>query len=719
MSSRSISNTSTITSLPPYLTSGASSRAHHALLVKLHSAKSNYEEDEVIRGEIVRAKEVLGVRGQSTTKIAETVLILLHCAMLRHDSHEDLDFALVHAIHLAEGGKSIAERRIGYLYLVERLPLEHELQLLLINTIRKDLASSAPSHILLALHAIVQLPSHDLGPAVTPLLTAKALLRHKVPAVRQRTLEALSALQISQSISTLDDGSFPLSMSKIIKMLNHERDHAVLAVIFKLIRRVLETGAHRIENDEEREYIVEKVLEAAGLGGILPDSEIALDVLRLLQTLLKTHRKGTSAIERVEEWVTTRLYGLTSCRGWERAFLLDACRLSDIIQSVSTLCIPLISRLLHPESTSPSSSTSPPTLPSPNHHILALKCLTLLPVTSWDGQLGESEMSVIMEGVNSADDTVRRTTVRLLHGQSPDLTNMILEGYVDSLRSSTNLSLPFRLPTHVSNEEKIRLGRQETAMRGLEVVDVNTHGGKESAERVVKIMNALEINERLVWEDGVRIVLDRLRNATTPFSGYFTTSLFDSLTHHSIQNTSHTLLVISTTAACEYITPIQTDRKLAVDFFVSALAHTGPPVQELILVALVSLLSGLTSAAGGDGDMAKERVLEGARRTHKSGTKYIQKRCTEVIEIIEKDLLGKIIDKARSRSLPDILAALIQVHAEHKRRSTSAPRTPTSPPSARSPSRSQHELRYEAYETPRLDKRDRYRDRRESDSDDG
>lgn len=54
------------TRLPPYLTSGASSRAHHALLVKLHEATSDQEEREVLAKEVARLKEVLAFRGQST-----------------------------------------------------------------------------------------------------------------------------------------------------------------------------------------------------------------------------------------------------------------------------------------------------------------------------------------------------------------------------------------------------------------------------------------------------------------------------------------------------------------------------------------------------------------------------------------------------------------------------------------------------------------------------
>lgn len=56
-------------SLPPYLTSGASSRAHHSLLVKLHEASSDQEERVIIRDEISRVKAALAIANQSTVSV--------------------------------------------------------------------------------------------------------------------------------------------------------------------------------------------------------------------------------------------------------------------------------------------------------------------------------------------------------------------------------------------------------------------------------------------------------------------------------------------------------------------------------------------------------------------------------------------------------------------------------------------------------------------------
>ena len=122
-------------------------------------------------------------------------------------------------------------------------------------------------------------------------------------------------------------------------------------------------------------------------------------------------------------FVEAQLRDMKRCRGWETgqfilrtdgaavtsaAFLLDTCNLLALLPTPATLgaqilCLRSVSHLLVPSS---SSSTS--TSPSPNDHVLALRCLSALPKAMWDDQLGDTEMGVIMEGLNSPDDSVRR-----------------------------------------------------------------------------------------------------------------------------------------------------------------------------------------------------------------------------------------------------------------------------------------------------------------------
>lgn len=53
------------TALPPYLTSGAASRAHHALLVKLHEADSEQEQEDILTAEVRRIKLALSTKDTS------------------------------------------------------------------------------------------------------------------------------------------------------------------------------------------------------------------------------------------------------------------------------------------------------------------------------------------------------------------------------------------------------------------------------------------------------------------------------------------------------------------------------------------------------------------------------------------------------------------------------------------------------------------------------
>lgn len=69
--------------LPPYLTSGASSRAHHSLLVRLHDAISTQDEHSAIAAELDRCKRVLEVNHQSTVSDRSWLSVILDDVRVR------------------------------------------------------------------------------------------------------------------------------------------------------------------------------------------------------------------------------------------------------------------------------------------------------------------------------------------------------------------------------------------------------------------------------------------------------------------------------------------------------------------------------------------------------------------------------------------------------------------------------------------------------------
>nr|XP_019047754.1 hypothetical protein I302_04371 [Kwoniella bestiolae CBS 10118]OCF26684.1 hypothetical protein I302_04371 [Kwoniella bestiolae CBS 10118] len=674
-------------SLPPYLTSGASSRSHHGLLVKLNEAASNQEEDEIISGEIKKAREILSVRGQSTSKVSDTLIILLHCLMLRHRTDDDVDFALISALQLAEGGRTLAERKIGYLYLVKRLPKHHELNLLLINTIRKDLSSSTPSHVLLALQIIAKIPSADLSPAVIPLLTSKALLRHKVPAIRQRTLEALVSLHREQH-----GDLFPLSMNKLLKCLSQEDDLSVLAVVFRVIRHILETNAHHIGTDEEQLYLIERCVEVARKHEVIHGGQVSLEVVKTLRAVVEAHGSMSAGTrEKVGQWVTEVLGQMTIGHRWEGALLLELCQLATRVPSTSSSILPHISRLLLADQTAPSSSSSPPQ-PTANDHILALRCLAILPTTAWDGQLGEKEMGVIMEGVNSVDDTIRKSTIKLLQKLSSELPNMVLQTHLDSIRSSTNLSLPLTLADRLTIEERMKIGKYETASRALEVVEVQyEEDGRRYASGVLDVLDTLNSKTKgkgSVWDEGARRVLARLDHSPRNLAESFTTCLLETLrTRHDPPG--DTLLVILTSVTCEYLPFSYRDTQEMIDSFLHILPKYNASVQELILVTIVSLMIRLQPSEVQD---KRSAVIEGLRTLQSTSPKY-------------------------QRKLADTLDAIISVSRKHPHKVPSTSEHTSSPVPPRA-DLSASQLRYDAYLPPKQTGKGKrqYRDHSEDDS---
>ena len=316
--------------------------------------------------------------------------------MIRHITEDDLTFALVPALQLAEGGKSSKERRIGqpstphlvhqsladvgfdvgYLYLCESLPRDHELRLMFINTIRKvssflsrfaqsplpqDLASPSVQNNMLALHTLIQFPFAELEPAVTPLLISKPLLNHDEPLIRRRSLQALEALHLDASPSsepsmskTIGSKSFPLDMGRLCRMLRRERDPSVQRILIELIQTLIEvcsscvdlsqetspslqTGIHRVKDEEELQYLIEEVKKVSHA----LDEQIASVVTKCLCQIVRDARVGTSGgVRVVTTWLVDGLNGIRSRETWKacRIFVSRPTHPADGIWSQAISC---------------------------------------------------------------------------------------------------------------------------------------------------------------------------------------------------------------------------------------------------------------------------------------------------------------------------------------------------------------------------------------------
>ncbi|KAG8688349.1 hypothetical protein FRC08_011483, partial [Ceratobasidium sp. 394] len=184
-----------------YLKSSAVSRHHYALVHKVENAQSVQEADGAVWEEVdrIRVKVAGGL-----VDAYEELVVLMYChtaATVRTVSAADLEFALPPAVNLAATGRAVKHRRIGLTFCAMFMPPDHPLQLMLVNTIRKEIESEEMARIALAMDFIVACPSEFLAPAVAPRL--EALLPHKSHNIRRRAVFVLRALDsISQPSPT-------------------------------------------------------------------------------------------------------------------------------------------------------------------------------------------------------------------------------------------------------------------------------------------------------------------------------------------------------------------------------------------------------------------------------------------------------------------------------------------------------------------------------------
>nr|CAG8501474.1 15623_t:CDS:10 [Entrophospora candida] len=166
---------------PSFLTSGLSTGCFN-FVNKIAEARSKQEEDQIVVQEIDGLKSKLNLPEISSTKIKDYIIRLIYCDMLGHN----VDFGHIHAVKLAQSAKTLWDKRTGYLACSLFLHETHELSIMLINTILKDLQSNDHLEICAALTALCHLLNPDMKPAVIGIVEDK--LNHPKEIIRKKAI---------------------------------------------------------------------------------------------------------------------------------------------------------------------------------------------------------------------------------------------------------------------------------------------------------------------------------------------------------------------------------------------------------------------------------------------------------------------------------------------------------------------------------------------------
>ncbi|KAF7375959.1 Adaptin-N domain-containing protein [Mycena sanguinolenta] len=670
----------------PFVQSGALNRAHYALVRNVESAPSPEMADSYILKEVesIRyrlrhptlslVRVLLGLRhtllkratlSQNETK--ECLTVLLYCSMSITSAASlptgSLDFALPQAVNLSEAGKKVHDKQIGYLFCAEIMSPTHELRLMLVNTLRKDLESPTTALICLALDNLITSPSEDVIPAVQSRL--QDLLSNPSPHVRRRALLACSAL------SRHEPELLRRVTSKVLKRL---RDHhpevvdAALTVSLELF----------------------KLHEAAR-------NDVKGEINTLLQSSWSSHHEQSVRCIILQILRTLRHVGLLhSHLGLVLQIIQTTSKSSDhpVMYAAFLLLLDVEAREIMDTQTSQSLSSPAASIRdlltsrSVNDQYIFLSCLGCLNPELWAGTnaeipavLDEWEVGKVMEFLDSSDPVMRQKTLRILNSADPNIVNSYYSQSLKTLPADLNIK-----------------GLGEYTTRLLEVLELQTEGdGELYARELAELFTQMEARSpryaQLVVESAVEMVLLFLRNAPMPFQIGCVTTLVASLTNPEFF-LGQTMIIIVSALAAEYagklaVPPPDVLRGLAARLPLCSLA-----VQDACLLTMLRVSA--------ECEQVPSDVVIAIRDLSSKSKRHIRQRCEEFTTLsAQKGVLLDVIRQANSSSLPDFLEALHRYRAQTSAntKKTSDTANASSPSSSRV-SLSENKLRYTAYDAP-------------------
>ena len=153
------------------------------LIKSIGECKSKQEEEKILGAEVSTLKKSFN-ESLSQKKMKEALVRMMYAEMLGHDA----SFGHIHAVNMTQQA-NLMSKRVGYLASAVCLHSGHELTTLMINTMRRDLASSNCVEICAALIAICKLINAEVLPALQEPVTL--LLDHSLEAVRKKAVMVL------------------------------------------------------------------------------------------------------------------------------------------------------------------------------------------------------------------------------------------------------------------------------------------------------------------------------------------------------------------------------------------------------------------------------------------------------------------------------------------------------------------------------------------------
>ncbi|GIY74960.1 AP-4 complex subunit epsilon-1 [Caerostris darwini] len=247
---------------------------------KLRNVDSKQAEEDVVQYYLSAIEKRLSEPDVPNAEIDEMIKLCMTCECMGYPA----PFIYVHCLKLAQKG-NLQEKHTGYLAASFFLHPHHELVILLINTMQKDLHSSNYVEVLYALTSICHLINVETVHNVFHLVQDK--LNHEKSSVRKSAI-----LTIGHCLLLMNSQSaYQMSIPKLEKALTDNELEVVSAAVstmYKIIQKLSCDFTYLIKNLVElQDQILLRRVPRSMVYCDIPAPWLQLDILKLLNLLCK------------------------------------------------------------------------------------------------------------------------------------------------------------------------------------------------------------------------------------------------------------------------------------------------------------------------------------------------------------------------------------------------------------------------------------------------
>ncbi|XP_064471677.1 AP-4 complex subunit epsilon-1-like isoform X2 [Ornithodoros turicata] len=165
-------------------------------LVEIASAPTKEDEDHLLRKKLTALETSMKNNDGKQGNIEGCLLQAMYLEMLGYSA----SFAYIHAVKLLEQG-NVKQKVLGYMAACTMLHSDHELVLLIVNTLQRDISSSVSLIVVAALEAIPKLIHGEMTTAFQAPVLEKT--RHSSAIVRKAATFALHHCYAQSGVSTI------------------------------------------------------------------------------------------------------------------------------------------------------------------------------------------------------------------------------------------------------------------------------------------------------------------------------------------------------------------------------------------------------------------------------------------------------------------------------------------------------------------------------------